>query len=169
MQTHKTRSPPDIVTYRLNGKMVYVTPAANYEQALDFAQKVFRNQLGAISRDRISFSVTVMTNGDRRPVRIAEMAWGAVVATLQCYEIIDVHVQPEVHIIDSDVRLRYLDDEQGDSKEASEFFKREGRQETARSCPPSRAQSRKSSPSARSLSSIEKGARGWLEKHVHFS
>jgi hypothetical protein len=186
--TRKAPTPPDIITYRLNGSMVYVTPAVNHEvcslpsiaplvlcwtpflqQALDFAQKAFRHQLGGINRDRISFSVTVVTNGDRRPVRIAEMAWGVVVATLQQYEIIDIHVQPEVHIIDSDVQLRYLTPEERDSKEAAEFFSREGRQETARSCPPSRAQSRKSSPSARSLNSMEKGARGWLEKHVHFS
>jgi hypothetical protein len=169
MENHQTRNPPDIVTYRLNGKMVYVTPADNYEQALDFAQKVFRQQLGRIKRDRISFAVTVITNGERRSVRIAEMAWGAVVATLQRYEIIDVHVQPEVHIIDSDVRVSYIDDEgDGESKEATEFFSREAR-DMPRSCPTSKAPSRKSSPSARSLNSIDKGAKRWLEKHVHFS
>jgi hypothetical protein len=83
---------------------------------------------------------------------------GAVVATLQRYKIIDVHVQPEVHIIDADVRVSYIDDEgDGESKEATEFFSREGR--TSHSCPMSKAPSRKSSLSARSLNSIDKGAK----------
>jgi len=88
---------PDVVTYRLNDKMVYVTPAQSYEQALDFAQNEFADELRHIKRDRISFSVLVNAGiGIHRSVRIGTMAWSAVVSGLKRYEIIDVHVQPDL-------------------------------------------------------------------------
>lgn len=110
--------PPEVITYRLNGKMVYVTPATNYEvspsqsqihfcqfiltilqQALDFAQNLFPEELSTVKRDRISFSVLrvdisrSLNKSRHEAARIAPIAWQAVVGGLKTYEIIDIHVQ----------------------------------------------------------------------------
>jgi len=115
---------PDVVTYRLGEKMVYVPPAKNYEQALDFAQREFAEDLRLIRRERISFSVLVNTgkNPSRRSVRIGAMAWPAVVCSLKCYEIIEVQVQPEVYVEHVDGPGYQLVVGIEDSKEAVEFY-----------------------------------------------
>jgi len=86
--------PTDIITYRLGSKLVYVRPADNYEQALDFAQKEFPEDLADVSRDRISFNITAKMNGEHRHVRISESAWVAAVTRLLRGEVIDIHVRP---------------------------------------------------------------------------
>jgi len=118
---------PDVVTYRLNDKMVYVTPAQSYEQALDFAQNEFADELYHIKRDRISFSVLVNAGRTHRSVRIGTMAWPAVVSGLKRYEIIDVHVQPDLYVEHVDGPPGYHQISVGveeSDKEATEFFAR---------------------------------------------
>jgi len=118
---------PEVVTYRLNGKMVYVTPAKSYEQALDFAQNEFADELRHIKRDRISFSVLVHAEKTYRSVRIGAMAWPAVVSNLKRYEIIEVHVQPELYVEHVDGPPGYqiaVGVGHSESKEATEFFAR---------------------------------------------
>jgi len=117
---------PEVVTYRLESKMVYVTPASNYEQAIDFAQKEFADELSNIKRNRISFSVLVHADRTLRSVRIGAMAWPAVVGNLKTYEIIDVHVQPEVYVqhVDGPPGYHIATGAEEESKEAAEFFAR---------------------------------------------
>ncbi|KAF9456942.1 hypothetical protein BDZ94DRAFT_293818 [Collybia nuda] len=89
-----TPIPADIITYRLGDKLVYVRPADDYEQALDFAQKEFHEELSTISRERISFNVYATMNGERRSVRISESAWAPAVARLLRGEVIDISIRP---------------------------------------------------------------------------
>jgi len=86
--------PPEVITYRLGEKLVYVKPATNYEQGLDVAQKEFSEELSEVSRDRISFNISAPVNGERRPVRVSESAWPAAVARLLRGEVIDIQVRP---------------------------------------------------------------------------
>ncbi|KAL6306862.1 hypothetical protein BKA93DRAFT_712835, partial [Sparassis latifolia] len=85
--------PPDIITYRLEGKMVYVTPAETYEEGVTFAKAVFE-ELSGVHPERITFSVSVNMPGGGRTVQISPMAWRAVVSTLAQYEIVDLVVLP---------------------------------------------------------------------------
>ncbi|RDB25429.1 hypothetical protein Hypma_007551 [Hypsizygus marmoreus] len=102
--------PADIITYRLGCKLVYVKPADNYEQALDFAQKEFPEELANVSRNRISFTIMANMNGERKVVRISESAWVAAVARLLRGEVIDVQVRPLAPSADSkELPPQYLD------------------------------------------------------------
>ncbi|GBE88583.1 hypothetical protein BKA93DRAFT_744178 [Sparassis latifolia] len=87
---------PSIVTYRLHKKMVYVSPAESYEEAVDFAKAVFADELSGIDRTRVVFSINVAVQHTPRTVQIGPMAWNAVISTLVEYEIIDVSVQSSV-------------------------------------------------------------------------
>jgi len=116
---------PEVITYNLNGKMVYVPPAQSYEQALDFAQKEFSDDLHNIKRDQISFSVLVHAEKSLRSVRIGAMAWPAVVSNLKRFEIVEVRVQPELHVEHVDGPPGYhVATRAGESKEATEFYAR---------------------------------------------
>jgi len=136
---------PEVITYSLNGKMVYVPPAQSYEvscvlttirgfwflfsrtsqQALDFAQKEFSADLHNIKRDRISFSVLVNAERAFRSVRIGAMAWPAVVSSLKRFEIIEVRVQPELYVEHVDGPPGYhIATGAEESKEAAEFYAR---------------------------------------------
>jgi len=80
------------------------------------------------------------------------MAWTAVVGNLKKYEIINIHVQPELYVEDVDAPPAYLKPVQlEESKEAEEFFRR------PRSAPTSKTNSRQTSPSVRSTHSVGKG------------
>ncbi|KAI5118966.1 hypothetical protein M0805_009377 [Coniferiporia weirii] len=85
--------PAELVTYRLDNEMVYVSPASDFDEALSYAQKVFP-QLAGIARERIAFSVNVRVGGALRAVRIAPMAWERVLKSLATYEIVDLSVLP---------------------------------------------------------------------------
>lgn len=124
--------PPEVITYRLADKLVYVRPADNYEQALDFAQKEFAEELSEVSRDRISFNISAPVNGERRSVRISESAWPAAVARLLRGEVIDIHVRP---LPAKDQPPQYLEVPLDSASRMS------------RSSPPSRTHARESSPS----------------------
>ncbi|KAL5514201.1 hypothetical protein ACEPAG_2289 [Sanghuangporus baumii] len=103
-QAKQKKVPAELVTYTLNGEMVYVEPARDYEQALDFAQSVFP-QLAEISRTRIGFLVNVRVNGALRKVRIAPMAWPRVLQSLATYEIIELFIIPEWRASHSETEL----------------------------------------------------------------
>ncbi|KAG6891495.1 hypothetical protein C0992_005634 [Termitomyces sp. T32_za158] len=104
--------PADIITYRLDSKLVYVRPADDYEvghtscftfseakrrvqQALDYAQKEYP-ELAELERSRISFHINAKLNGHSQPVRISESAWPAAVSRLLRGEVIDVCIQPSI-------------------------------------------------------------------------
>ncbi|KAJ8586424.1 hypothetical protein M405DRAFT_743643, partial [Rhizopogon salebrosus TDB-379] len=91
--------PADIITYRLNDKMMYVPPAENFDQAVTFARSAFDNELTGVHNSRISFSLNVLTNGKQTSMGISSVAWAVVVSRLEPYEIIDVHVQPEIQVL----------------------------------------------------------------------
>ncbi|EJD08553.1 uncharacterized protein FOMMEDRAFT_151421 [Fomitiporia mediterranea MF3/22] len=92
-QTQSRKTPAELITYRLDQEMVYVQPANDFEEALNYAQSVFP-QLFAVPRSRIAFAVNVRVNGILRPVRIAPMAWPRVRRSLATYEIIDISILP---------------------------------------------------------------------------
>ncbi|EJD08445.1 uncharacterized protein FOMMEDRAFT_16806 [Fomitiporia mediterranea MF3/22] len=92
-QTQSKKTPAELVTYRLDQDMVYVQPAHNFEEALNYAQSVFP-QLCDVPRSRIAFAVNVRVNGVLRTVRIAPMAWPRVLRSLATYEIIDISILP---------------------------------------------------------------------------
>jgi hypothetical protein len=153
---------------------VYVRPADDYEvrskrswsysvldipplqQALDFAQKEFPEELSDVSRDRISFNISATMGGERRAIRISESAWVAAVARLLRGEVIDVTVKPlPKSPKSSDAKdiepPQYLEVPQPVSQSRA-----------SRSTPASPAHSRQTSPSGQS----EKGSsRSWFGKH----
>ncbi|KAH7921100.1 hypothetical protein BV22DRAFT_1039022 [Leucogyrophana mollusca] len=121
MPATQRTSAVDIITYRLNNQMTYVTPAQDYQEAVNVAREVFRDELGGVDEKRISFSVNVLTDGQTRSVRISSFAWPAIVSHLTRYEIIDVHVQPEI-IVESDFSDTPPEYPFLDSKESSAFY-----------------------------------------------
>ncbi|KAF8260487.1 hypothetical protein EI94DRAFT_1748242 [Lactarius quietus] len=87
------RSPPTVLTYCYNSKLVYVTPGESYEQAIDFVQEAFP-ELGDVDRSLIYFEVYVVLikQGERKVAQIGRMAWSPVVAILAQYEIVEIRV-----------------------------------------------------------------------------
>ncbi|KAG2366726.1 hypothetical protein BDR07DRAFT_1327772 [Suillus spraguei] len=101
MRTFKRRqspTPADVITYRLNNRMVYVPPAENFDQAVTFARSAFEGDLTGIDKSRISFSLNVLANGKKSSVNISREAWSMIMSHLVQYEIVDVHVQPELRL-----------------------------------------------------------------------
>jgi len=68
------------------------------QQAVTFARSAFESDLTGIDKSRISFSLNVLANGKQSSVGISRVAWSKMMAHLARYEIIDVHVQPEIKI-----------------------------------------------------------------------
>ncbi|KAG2142285.1 uncharacterized protein EDB93DRAFT_1158353 [Suillus bovinus] len=91
-------APADLVTYRFNNQMMYVPPAENFDQAVTFARSAFEGDLTGIDKSRISFSLNVLANGKQSSVGISRVAWSTTMSHLAQYEIIDVHVQPELRV-----------------------------------------------------------------------
>jgi hypothetical protein len=107
------QAPPlvDVITYRLNNRMIYVPPAQSFDvslstlvyqcslnlaqssqKAVALAKSAFESDLIGIDKSRISFSLNVLANGKQSSAGISREAWSAVVSHLARYEIIDVHV-----------------------------------------------------------------------------
>ncbi|KAG2137196.1 hypothetical protein BD769DRAFT_1664097 [Suillus cothurnatus] len=82
----------DVITYRLNNRMIYVPPAQSFDKAVALAKSAFESDLTGIDKSRISFSLNVLANGKQSSAGISREAWSAVVSHLARYEIIDVHV-----------------------------------------------------------------------------
>ncbi|KAG2347542.1 hypothetical protein BDR05DRAFT_958283 [Suillus weaverae] len=91
-------APADIITYRLNDQMMYVPLAKNFDQAVTFARSAFEGDLTGIDKSRISLSLNVMANGKQSSVCISRAAWSAITSHLVRYEIVDVHIKPELEV-----------------------------------------------------------------------
>ncbi|RPD53337.1 hypothetical protein L226DRAFT_473347 [Lentinus tigrinus ALCF2SS1-7] len=91
---------PDLLTYRYNGHMVYVTPAKSYEQGIEFAQSVFP-ELASIEPEHISICVNGCVQRQRTLIRIGPMAWASVVPTLARYEVLEVIIKNPEIVVDS--------------------------------------------------------------------
>jgi hypothetical protein len=106
----------DIVTYRLNGKLVYVTPTtkydvrllwmsfmlpqlimthANQQQAVAQAYSTFPEELSTVQKEQVALAITCLVQGEHRVVQIAPSAWTSVLPTLTRFEIIDVIVKED--------------------------------------------------------------------------
>ncbi|KAI0686776.1 hypothetical protein C8T65DRAFT_676771 [Cerioporus squamosus] len=91
---------PDLLTYRYNGHMVYVTPATSYEEGVEFAQSVFP-ELASLEPERISICVNGSVQRQRTLIRIGPMAWTSVVLSLARYEVLEVVVKNPDIVVDS--------------------------------------------------------------------
>ncbi|KAJ8586427.1 hypothetical protein M405DRAFT_935402 [Rhizopogon salebrosus TDB-379] len=85
-----------LAAYRLYDKMLCVPRAESYDEAVVIAKSAFESELAGVHNSRISFSRNVPANGNQISMGISPMAWTAVMSHLEPYEIIDVHVQPEI-------------------------------------------------------------------------
>ncbi|KAI0629082.1 hypothetical protein C8Q77DRAFT_1066591 [Trametes polyzona] len=83
---------PDILTYRYNGSMVYVPPAATYEEGVQYALQVFP-ELAPIEPSRIVISISGLVNQKRQLIRISPMAWKTVVFSRARYEVLDITIE----------------------------------------------------------------------------
>ncbi|KAG2043726.1 hypothetical protein BDR03DRAFT_909187 [Suillus americanus] len=120
MQTSVRRqspAPADVVTYRFNNQMMYVPPAESFDQAVTFARSAFESDLTGIDKGRISFSLNVLANGKQSSVGISKVAWSRIMSHLARYEIIDVHVQPEIKVFGPPPSYRPCGSTEGNEKE----------------------------------------------------
>ncbi|KIK60950.1 hypothetical protein GYMLUDRAFT_43496 [Collybiopsis luxurians FD-317 M1] len=91
--------PPEIITYRLGDKLVYVTPPLDYEEAIDLAIQEFPSLKAYTekgeSRDRIAFyTVTTMSQGTRHSVCISKSAWKPCVSRMLRGDVVNIVVLP---------------------------------------------------------------------------
>lgn len=110
-------APADVITYRFNNQMIYVPPAESFDQAVTFARSAFENDLTGIDKSRISFSLNVLANGKQSSVGISRVAWSRIMSHLARYEIIDVHVQPELKVTGPPPSYRSCSSTKGGEKE----------------------------------------------------
>ncbi|KAG1817956.1 uncharacterized protein BJ212DRAFT_1347893 [Suillus subaureus] len=110
-------APADVITYRFNNQMMYVPPAENFDQAVTFARSAFESDLTGIDKSRISFSLNVLANGKQSSVGISSVAWSKIMSHLARYEIIDVHVQPEIKVFGPPPSYRPCSSTEGNEKE----------------------------------------------------
>ena len=110
-----TRPPPDILTCYYNPRMAYVSPREYYDvrsflpplsiypspplpidwsiqRAIDIAVESFP-ELRDVERDRICLEVHVM-HSHQRTVEIGRTTWPFLVATLACFDLVEVRVSP---------------------------------------------------------------------------
>ncbi|KAG6920165.1 hypothetical protein DXG01_004932 [Tephrocybe rancida] len=86
--------PTDIIIYKMGDKFVYMRPADDYEQALDYAQKEFPDELRGVTRDRIELYTIGKVDGQRQLVRISADAWTPTAARLMRGEIVFISIKP---------------------------------------------------------------------------
>ncbi|KAH9016267.1 hypothetical protein EDB85DRAFT_2278794 [Lactarius pseudohatsudake] len=93
MSTPAPQTPPTVLTYSYNSKLVYVSPGESYEQAIEFAQEAFP-ELRDVDRSLIYLEIRVIlkNQAERPTARIHQTAWSPVVTTLSQYEIVEIHV-----------------------------------------------------------------------------
>ncbi|CAL1711258.1 unnamed protein product [Somion occarium] len=164
--TSQSSSVPDLITYRLNDKLVYVTPAATYEQAIAYAKEVFTDELDGVDPQYISFSVQVAFKQEKRPVGIGPMAWKSLIARLQQYEVVDIMVHPQVVVHspdDTPPEYPYADD----NKEQQEYLsQRSSPSSPSRALPRSRSRTPPCSASRESSPGLRTRALSWIERHM---
>ncbi|KAI0364138.1 hypothetical protein BV20DRAFT_974785 [Pilatotrama ljubarskyi] len=92
---------PEVITYRYSGAMVYVTPSATFQEAVDTACSVFP-ELKQVDPDRIAISVHGSVNKKRQLIRIGPMAWPSIIASRARYEVLDITLEPDIIVTDVD-------------------------------------------------------------------
>ncbi|KIL68816.1 hypothetical protein M378DRAFT_30131, partial [Amanita muscaria Koide BX008] len=85
----------NFITYQYRDKLVFVTPASDYEQALDIAQKEFP-KLVKFPRDRIIFNVFVLNreSNSRQSIRISPEAWTATIDNASPGQVVSIDILP---------------------------------------------------------------------------
>ncbi|KAG0699357.1 hypothetical protein DFH29DRAFT_809202, partial [Suillus ampliporus] len=106
----------DVITYRLNNQMMYVPPAQSFDQS-HLPRSAFESDLTGIDKGRISFSLNVLAHGKQSSVGISSVAWPTIMSHLARYEIIDVHVQPELKVSGPPPSYRSCSSTEGAGKE----------------------------------------------------
>jgi len=91
-----SRLPPNLLAYSYNSRIVHVTPAEDYNRAIEIAIESFP-ELRHFERGRISLGVRLKRNQQEK--KTAEIngpgvTWPSVVATPERYEIVEIHVSP---------------------------------------------------------------------------
>ncbi|TRM69178.1 hypothetical protein BD626DRAFT_473205 [Schizophyllum amplum] len=93
--SHSTRKTADIITYRFNDRLVYVSPEKNYQTAVDVALQEYADELAGIARERIAFYTMASMDGQRREVRIGQSAWPRAMDKLARGEVVDIVVKAD--------------------------------------------------------------------------
>ncbi|KAF8345972.1 hypothetical protein F5887DRAFT_917020 [Amanita rubescens] len=85
----------NFITYEYKNTRVFVTPAYDYETAIDIAQKEIR-KLAEIPRERIVFNVYVFNSQTktREKIRISREAWGGAMDKASPGQIVNIEVLP---------------------------------------------------------------------------
>ncbi|CDO76940.1 hypothetical protein BN946_scf184709.g2 [Trametes cinnabarina] len=109
MPSEAAPAQPAIVTYRYNGKLVYVTPPSTYEEAVASARDLFP-ELASVDPQRIGISINAMVSKKRELIRISPMAWQPVLASRKQYEVLDITLHnPKIIVHDAEQPPAYLD------------------------------------------------------------
>ncbi|KAL1723745.1 hypothetical protein EV715DRAFT_285810 [Schizophyllum commune] len=87
-----SRRPADIMTYRYNDRLVYVSPEKDYEVAIDVALQEYP-ELATVPRELISFHTMANMDGQRRAIRIGRTAWPRAMDKLMRGEVVDIIVR----------------------------------------------------------------------------
>ncbi|KAK0460472.1 uncharacterized protein EV420DRAFT_211996 [Desarmillaria tabescens] len=92
--------PPDIITYRFRGNLVYVKPELDYKVALNLARSEFV-ELHGVSQHQIVFITYASVAGQRTSVRISASAWASTVSAMLRGEIVDIEIMgnPDIFLI----------------------------------------------------------------------
>lgn len=112
MPSHSTSI--KVITFRLKEKLAYVTAVDSFDvspyvrcsyhwdltnalqKGIDNAFDAFPVELRNVKRECISFSVNVVVQQKSQSISIGRSAWPHVVQSLVNYEIVDVHIRPEL-------------------------------------------------------------------------
>ncbi|KAG6381933.1 hypothetical protein JVT61DRAFT_557 [Boletus reticuloceps] len=87
--------PTDILTYRYNEQLVYVSVASSYNEALSHARNAFP-QLEDVHDASLSLSLLAPTSGHAPScIDISAKTWPKLVAHMSRYQIVDVHVHAQ--------------------------------------------------------------------------
>lgn len=82
--------------------MMYVPLDHDWREALSQARRAFES-LAKVDDGRITFSIDVISDGQRRSIGISPSAWSSVASHLTRYEVITIVVKPEVVGADAEV------------------------------------------------------------------
>ncbi|KAG7091036.1 hypothetical protein E1B28_010096 [Marasmius oreades] len=115
-----SRTSPEVITYRIGERLVYVKPAQTHVAAVQMAFEEFPEELYGISPHRITFTISATLNGEKRAVRISESAWSFSVTRMARGEVLNVVIAPESdRTVDSAPPPQYRENPVGGSLEAS--------------------------------------------------
>ncbi|KAF5356641.1 hypothetical protein D9757_012856 [Collybiopsis confluens] len=90
--------PPEIITYRLGDKLIYVKPVTDYGQAIDLAIQEFpilrAYTENGDGRDRIAFYTVTEGRGTKHSVCISKSAWEPCVSRMLRGDVVNIVVTP---------------------------------------------------------------------------